>query len=301
MICRALLTLVLAALFAAPALAASDGGAARLGAGWLARAVPGGGDGQSADAAVALVAAGRLGEKSRVARIAALRAGAPRYATTPGAAAKVVLGLVALGAERPRCAGSLDLVARINAGVRNGQYGRTIYDQTLAMLASRALGRRVAPAAVRWLRAARRDGGWSVLANQVDDVSSTAMAVLALRSAGVPKNDPAITAGMRWIETQRSPSGGFALGRKDRAESNSTALAIEAATAVGRTDARALTALRGLQRTDGSFNFTATDGGSRVIASTDAVVALAGKAMPVASLTKPASACSAASARLTAP
>jgi hypothetical protein len=274
-----------------PSRAGRDG-AARLGARWLARAVPAGSDGQSADTAAALRATGQLDPTTRAARITALRAGATRYAKTPGAAAKVALGLVALGAERPRCAGSIDLVARMNAGVRHGHYGRTIFDQTLAMLATRALGRPVSSAPIRWLRGARHGGGWSVLAGQPADVSSTAMAVLALRAAKVPANDPMIVSAMRWIGGKRSSSGGFALGRTDRTESNSTALAIEAATSVGRRDPRAAAALRGLQRADGSFNFTATDAGSRTIASTDAVVALAGRTIPVAWLARPAPACS---------
>jgi hypothetical protein len=298
-------TTLLVLVAAVPALAASAGsdtasagirpetsqGAARLGARWLAGAVPAGGDGQSADTAVALRAAGRLDAADRRTRIAALRAGAPRYATTPGAAAKVALALVALDAAAPRCAGSVDLVARINAHVRGGRYGRTIFDQTLAMLAMRALGRPVAPAAVRWLRGARRGGGWSVLADQADDVSSTAMAMLALRAAGVRPKDHVMVAALRWINARRTPSGGFALGRRDRNEANSTALAIQAATAVGVRDDRAIRGLQGLQRPDGSFNFTATDAGSKVLASTDAVVALSGHAVPVARLARPSGHC----------
>src|SRR5207247_2533275 len=82
--------------------------------------------------------------------------------------------------------------------------------------------------------------------------------------------------------SQRTRSGGFALGRRDRNEANSTALAIEAERAMGRDDARAARVLRGLQRRDGAFQFTADDAGSRVIASTESVVALSGHLAPVA-------------------
>jgi hypothetical protein len=81
---------------------------------------------------------------------------------------------------------------------------------------------------------------------------------------------------------QRTRSGGFALGRRDRNEANSTAFAIEAERAMGRSDARAARVLRGLQRSDGAFQFTADDAGSRVIASTESVIALAGHGLPVA-------------------
>jgi hypothetical protein len=72
------------------------------------------------------------------------------------------------------------------------------------------------------------------------------------------------------------------MGRRDRTEANSTALAIEAARAMGSGDRRARRALRSLQRSSGAFQFTRTDLGSRVIASVDSVVALSGRALPVA-------------------
>ncbi len=277
--------------FAAPALATTDAGSARLGARWLARAVLDGGDGQSADVAAALRAAAALVPKDAARRAAALRAGAKAYAVTPGAAGKVALGLVALGAGRPACAGSVDLRAVMQAGYRGGTYGTTIFDQTLAMLARSALGDTVSPAAVRALERSRGAGGWGVLPAQGDDVSSTAMAILALRAAGVAATDPAIRAALTWMDAQRTPSGGFALGRRDRNEANSTALAAEAHAAVGRPDARALTALHGLQHADGSFSFAASDTGSRLIAGTDSVVAMAGRHLPVATLSRPAPSC----------
>ena len=67
-----------------------------------------------------------------------------------------------------------------------------------------------------------------------------------------------IVSALRWLDAQALTAGGFALGRTDRTESNSTALAIQAAASVGRPRPRAPPRrLRGLQRADGSFNFTA--------------------------------------------
>jgi hypothetical protein len=51
---------------------------------------------------------------------------------------------------------------------------------------------------------------------------------------------------------------------------------------MGSRDARAAAALKSLQRGGGAFQFTRDDAGSRVLASTDAVVALAGRTLPVA-------------------
>jgi hypothetical protein len=280
---RVLLVSLLLVLVAAPAAPASDLGAARHGAAWLARAVKPGANGQAADTIVALRAAGRLGPRQAARRAAALRAGASRYALTAGATGKVVLGLAAAGAN-PRCAGRLDLLRRLQGFGSRGRYGRTMFDQTLGMLAMRALRAGPPPSTRAFLLGARRGGGWSFLVTSGrDDVTSTAMAIMALRAAGVPRSHGALRAALRWLRTQRTPSGGFAMGRRDRTEANSTALAIEAARTMGSGDARARRALRSLQRGSGAFQFTRTDLGSRVIASTDAVVALSGRAMPVAS------------------
>jgi hypothetical protein len=276
------LLLVVALALGAGVAGASDRGAARRGAGWIARAVPAGSNGQAADAIVALRAAGRLGRASAARRARGLRAGAARYAGTAGATGKVVLGLAAAGAN-PRCAGRLDLLRRLQGFGRNGRYGRTIFDQTLGMLAMRALAAGPPPSTPAFLLRVRGRGGWSFLVTSGrDDVASTAMAIMALRAAGVPRTSGALRSALRWLRTQRAPSGGFAMGRRDRTEANATALAIQAARAMGSGDARARRALRTLQRSSGAFQFTRSDLGSRVLASNDAVVALSGRRLPVA-------------------
>jgi hypothetical protein len=253
-----------------------------MGAAGVARAGPAGSNGQAADTIVALRAAGRLGRVQAARRAGGLRAGAASYARTAGATGKVILGLAAAGAN-PRCAGRLDLLRRLQGFGSRGRYGTTIFDQALGMLAMRAVGAGPPSSTSRFLLGARRGGGWSFLVTSGrDDVTSTALAIMALRAAGLPRTDGALRAALRWMRTQRTPGGGFAMGRRDRTEANSTALAIEAARAMGSGDGRARRALRSLQRSNGAFQFTRTDLGSRVIASVDAVVALAGRALPVA-------------------
>jgi hypothetical protein len=281
----ALLAAAVAALTIAPAAHASDAGAARAGAGWLARAIGGGANGQAADTLVALRAAGRLSHADASRRARQLRAGAARYATSAGATGKVILGLAAARAGSARCAGRLDLLRHLQHFGHRGRYGSTIFDQTLGMLAMRALRAGPPSSTVAFLLSARGRGGWnfnaSRLGGRADDVTSTAMAILALRAAGVSRGNGQLRAGLSWMLGQRTASGGFALGRRDRTEANSTALAIEAERAMGRSDRRARSALRTLQRGGGAFQFTRTDAGSRIIASADAVVALSGHALPV--------------------
>jgi hypothetical protein len=283
-IVAAALTLALA-----PAAAhASDRSAARAGAAWLSAAVKPGADGMAADALVALRAAGRLPSSEAARRATALRAGANGYARTAGATGKTILALVAARSGSARCAGRVDLLGRLSSYGHAGRYGTTIFDQTLGMLAAHALRAGPSAKATKVLLSARGGGGWNFnltrSGGRPDDVTSTAMAILAARAAGVPARNGALRAGLRWLRAQRTPAGGFALGRRDRNEANSTALAVEAARAMGSKDTRATRALATLQRSGGAFQFTRDDAGSRVLASNDAVVALAGARLPVATV-----------------
>jgi hypothetical protein len=293
-------TMSLAALILALALApaaahASDRSAARAGAAWLSGAVKPGADGTSADAIVALRAAGRLPAAEAARRARALRASAGGYAQTAGAAGKTILGLVAARSGSARCAGNLDLLARLQSYGRAGRYGTTIYDQTLGMLAAHALRAGPSARAVKVLLDARGAGGWNFnltrSGGRADDVTSTAMAILAARAAGTSARNGTLRAGLRWLRTQRTPAGGFAHGRRDRNEANSTALAVEAARAMGSRDTRASRALVSLQRAGGAFQFTREDAGSRALASNDAIVALSGRTLPVAVLHSTPGAC----------
>jgi len=284
-----LLALALVALAAAPTAArASDASAARAGAAYLSQAVRPGGDGMAADALVALRAAGRLPAAEASRRARALRAGAGSYARTAGATGKVILALAAARSGSARCAGRIDLLARLQSTGHAGRYGATIFDQALGMLAVHALRAGPSARAVGVLLGARGAGGWNFnltrSGGRADDVTSTAMAILAARAAGVPRTNGTLRAGLRWLRAQRTAAGGFALGRRDRNEANSTALAIETAHAMGSRDTRAARALASLQRAGGAFQFTRTDAGSRVLASNDAVVALSGHALPVVAL-----------------
>jgi hypothetical protein len=249
----------------------------------------------AADTLVALRAAGRLPRAEAARRARALRAGASRYARTAGATGKTILALAAAGSGNPRCGAGVDLLGRLNRQGRRGRYGTSIFDQTLGMLGMRALRAGPSATTVRVLLGARGRGGWNFnltrTGGRADDVTSTAMAILAARAAGVARSNGTLRAGLRWMLTQRTPAGGFALGRRDRNEANSTALAIEAQRAMGRRDARATRALRGLQRGGGAFQFTRDDAGSRVLASVDAVVALSGRTLPVATLGRRAGGC----------
>lgn len=287
MIRIALAVAVALALGAAVAHGATDRSASQKGAAWLLKGKPAT-DGQGADTVGAVRAAGKLSPRQGASRAAVLRAGAGGYATTAGATAKTILGLVAAGSGNPRCAGKLDLYNRLAGFGANGRYGRSAWDQALGMIAVRSLGANPPRSTARFLLSTRGKGGWnfSLIKDGPDDVTHTALAIMALRAAGVKGSNAGVKAGLKWMLSQRTPAGGFAHQRTDRNEANATALALEALASVGRSDKRAVSALRGLQRSDGAFQFTATDAGSRALATVDAVVALAGKHLPVARRSK---------------
>lgn len=274
------------ALVAATPLAAArpvgDAARADRAAAWLARNVAGAPAGQQADAIVALREAGRS-RASLVPRLRALSRLAPAYATTAGGAGKVVMAAVAARAN-PRRLGGVDYVARITSRYASGRYGATVFDQALSMLALSAAGQPVPRAAVRATLAGRGRGGWSFDLSPAsrDMVDATGLVIEALRAAGVPRNDPALRAATAWMLAQRNRAGGLAsAGAGGATEANATAEAVRGLTALGRTPpAATLRALRSLQEPDGAFRFTRASAGSRLLATNDALIAIAGGVLP---------------------
>lgn len=273
--------LALALLLPAGALAQTDAQATQRGAAWL-ESLSIGPVGQQADAIVALAAAGRS-PASLQPRLAAMSPAAAGYATTAGAAAKVVLAAVAAGGD-PRTLDGVDYVDRIQRRLAGGRYGATAYDQAYAMLALHAAGAPVPPQAVTAVRAARGSGGWGFALRRgaTDDVSATGLTIEAMRAAGVARTDRGLTAAMKWMVGQVNTRGGYAIDGRGRAtEANSTALAIRALRAMGVTPPTiSRAALRSLQEADGGFRFTARTRESRLLASVDAVLALSGRRLP---------------------
>ncbi len=153
------------------------------------------------------------------------------------------------------------------------------------MLALSAAGRRVPRAAVRATLAARAGGGWGFTMSRTarDSVDATAVVVEGLRAAGLPASNRALRAAAAWMLAQRNAAGGLAsAGAGGPTDANSTASAIRALRALGRTPpARTRAALRGLQEANGAIRSTRAAAGSRLLATNDAVPALAGVTLPV--------------------
>lgn len=262
----------------APAIASAATPASRA-AGWLASQPTAGMEaGAQADVIVRLRMTGTTPARLRP-RLARLRRVAPRYADTPGRAAKIVMAASAAGADPARL-GGVDYLARMRrAPAAKGRYGTTAFDQGLSMIALRMAGRPVPGAAVGALRASRSGSGWSFDLDRSDppDVDSTALSLIALDAAGVSPRSPVIRSAAAWLARNRDPGGGWSSGSGRPPNANSTGLAVQALEAVrGSAPVASLRFLRGLQQPSGAIAFTAQSPGSPLLATTDALPALAG-------------------------
>jgi len=205
--------------------------------------------GATADAVLALVAASTTGVAVDVtAAVAYLTANAQAYASTgAGQAAKLVLAISATGGN-PRDLSGFDAVATIVAGqdAESGVYGTGVYDHCLAML--------------------------------------------ALVQAGEPFADPDQTS--EALRARQIPDGSWSFDGTATAgagDSNTTGIVIQALVAVGE-DPRSETwqnvggSLLLFQNPSGAFRYTMEPPDDNLFATLQAVPAVAGVALPIASV-----------------
>ncbi len=277
--------------------------------------------GTTADAIVALKAAGIRGVEVGGAVDAALNYledQAAAYAGTgAGQAAKLALAVVAAGGDPTRF-GGVDLLAVATApaavatpeaspvtnpdatpvaGVDVGPavpivYGSGIYDHALVILALAAAARPVPPPAIDALRAAQvADGSWSFTGETTPgagDSNTTAVVVQALVASGNGA-DPMVAAGLAYLKTVQTPTGQVAYQAADPLvpDANSTALAVQAIVAAGQDPTsieewqNAAAGLAAFQNASGAFRYQDVDPADNLLATLQAVPALAGIPLPV--------------------
>ena len=256
---------------------AADRAAATRAATWLAGEQPGTlPAGQQADVMVDMRITGTT-PRTLAPRLAALAKAAPGYATEAGRTAKVILGTVAAGGN-PRRLGGTDYLARLASQQSSpGRYGKTAFDQGLAMLALRAATGRVPAAAAGVVTGAATADGWNLGLDAAGepDVDSTALSVVALRAAGTPCSTGPIRSARAWLATQRT-GGGWTAYPGSPPSANSTALVARADIACGASAAGALALIRSLQQRSGAIAFTRAQPESRLLATSESVPPLAG-------------------------
>jgi hypothetical protein len=286
--------------------AATDKGAVKKGVSWIRKAglsqFPG--PGFQADTVSALVAARRSGARvpsSSVARfVNSLKDQTADYASGAGPAGKLTLAAVASG-NNPRCfgpaSGKTDLVAVIRSSYRSstGQFGNSVYDQALAILALKAAHEKVPSKAISFAKSRRGKYGWNYAMSKSagDDVESSAIMIEALRAAGVSRKSSALKAAYKWITYQRNADGGYNPDTPNgETQADTTSYVIRAADALGKNNKNAKRALRALQKSNGAVRSQpSAESDYHGIATGNAVLALSGRHYPVVSRSKAGKSC----------
>jgi energy-coupling factor transport system substrate-specific component len=196
--------------------------------------------------------------------------------------------------------GGRDLVATLLAHVRrNGSVGGLVNLTSFAVLALRAAGHPVAPATRTWLlRQQDTDGGYNfAAAGATSDVDDTGAALEALAAAGaVPGR--ALRRAVAFIRSQQNRDGGFPSQPGDDSNAQSTAWAVQGLIAAGvspgtlhrRGAPSPLAYLQSLIAPDGHVRYSRGSDQTPVWVTAQAVMALAGKALPLGPVALPAAA-----------
>lgn len=258
--------------------------------------------GTTTDAVIALYAARESDPRASAAlerAVSSLEGEAKGYARIgAGQAAKLAMAAVA-GGHDPRVFGGVDLLVAMQAVPTEtiehpipGIYGADLYSHALVILAIAAAGEPIADAAIAPFHATQNDaGGWAFDGSTdagAADSNTTALILQALAASG-HGDDPMVARGLAFLKSLLAPDGGFASGTTDPlvADANSTALVIQALIATGQNPAaaewgNAPAALARFQTPSGGLRYLADDEEPNLLATLQAIPALAGAPLPVA-------------------
>ena len=204
---------------------------------------------------------------------------------SPGLAAKLALAAVAAG-KNPRDFGGVNRIDAVLAGYDSGTgfFGGGPYDSALCILALRAADEPLPEGAIAWLVGARLpEGSYSFSGDMTPgggDSNTTALVFQALLAAGAGLEvGPSLT----YFRQTQNADGGWTYQKPsafgEDTDANSTALVVQALLAGGQ-DLSAwghpLQALEALQQDSGAFAFNAATPGDNLLATIQAVPALAG-------------------------
>jgi hypothetical protein len=215
----------------------------------------------------------------------------------PGSLERTILVIGAAGGSARSFAGT-DLVAELQREVRpNGSVSDQVNLTSFAVLALRSAA--VTPPArmIDWLlRQQDRDGGFNFAgAGATSDVDDTGGVLEALAGAG-PKAARTLRRAVAFIRAQQDRDGGFPASGGAGSNAQSTGWAIQGLVATGvdpgglhRGGARSpLTYLRSLIAPDGHVRYSRSTDQTPVWVTAQALMALAGKPLPLVPLPAPA-------------
>lgn len=219
-----------------------------------------------------------------------------------GDLAKMVMAVVAAG-ENPRTLGGVDSVARLE-GMANGDglfitQNDTFFSHILAVLALASVERPLPDGAAAAIVDAQQESGawaWDGTTGTDADTNTTAFAVQALVAAGEPADGKAVSGALDYYRSIQNTDGGWPYQSPSSfgtdTDANSTALTIQALIAAGEDPAGWTTdeggdpvsTLEAFQNESGAFAWQAAVPGDNLLATVQALPALAGQAFPLASM-----------------
>jgi prenyltransferase beta subunit len=188
------------------------------------------------------------------------------------------LALVALGHPVDGLADRIQGLAR-----PDGRIGALANSTMWGVIALRAAKRPIRGATVKWLLDHQaRSGGWAWAVGGTPDADDTAVAIQALRAAGVSPRRLPILRALGYLRTTHRPDGGYAQMPGGRSNAQTTAWVLQAFAAARAVPGQgARTYLLRLRRPDGSFRYSARYATTPLWVTAEVLPALAGKPFPL--------------------
>jgi Prenyltransferase and squalene oxidase repeat len=186
----------------------------------------------------------------------------------------------------PRSLGGRNLVGQIQGRRRSdGSISGFVSYTAFGIMALRASGASAGGSTIRWLiQSQNSDGGFGVARSSTSDADMTGAALQALATVGRRNGGPAKRAA-GWLVKNQNGDGGFGQFKGRPSNAQSTAYAVQGLLA-GRAGSGAVSRARGyltrLQRGDGSIAYSSSSSQTPVWVTAQALMALEGKPLPIA-------------------
>jgi hypothetical protein len=224
-------------------------------------------------------------------------------AASAGDLAKLIMATIAAG-ENPRTLGGVDSVAKLETMVggdgKIGGEADTFVAHPLGVLALASAQRPIPALAVDYMKAAQQENGswaWDGTAETPGDTNTTAFVIQALVAAGEASDSEAVSKALAYAKSIQNEDGGWPYQNPSEygtaTDANSTAVTIQAIIAGGQDPAGSGWALDGaspvvtlgaLQNASGAFAWQAAMPDDNLLATVQALPAVAGKAFPLATM-----------------
>jgi len=190
----------------------------------------------------------------------------------------------------PRSFGGRNLIAQIQGRRRHdGSISGFVSYTAFGVLALRGAGVSAGSSTVRWLVSAQNsDGGFGLTRSAASDSDMTGAVLQALATVGRGRGPTAHRAAA-WLVANQNGDGGFGMFKGRPSNAQSTAYAVQgliAASAGGAAASRARGYLVRLQRRDGSIAYSSSSTQTPVWVTAQALMALQGKALPIATVAR---------------